>query len=78
MSIRILLVDDHHIFREGLRSLLASQPDFTIPSDDWVHVVRICQLVQGLPLGIELAAAWAKVLSCQEIATEIAIVIANC
>ena len=30
------------------------------------------QLVEGLPLGIELAAAWIRVLSCEEIAQEIA------
>jgi predicted ATPase/DNA-binding SARP family transcriptional activator len=35
------------------------------------HVQRICRLVEGMPLGIELAAAWVPVLSCQEIASEI-------
>ena len=30
MSIRILLADDHRILREGLRSLLAQQPDVTV------------------------------------------------
>lgn len=34
-------------------------------------VERICQLVEGMPLGIELAAAWVRVISCQEIASEI-------
>jgi len=34
-------------------------------------VIRVCRLVEGLPLGIELAAAWTPVLSCQEIAREI-------
>jgi len=34
-------------------------------------VVRICQLVQGMPLAIELAASWAKTLSCVAIAAEI-------
>ena len=34
-------------------------------------VTRICQLVEGLPLGIELAATWVKFLSCDEIALEI-------
>lgn len=34
-------------------------------------IIRICQLVGGLPLGLELAAAWARMLSCEEIAGEI-------
>jgi predicted ATPase/DNA-binding XRE family transcriptional regulator len=34
-------------------------------------VAQICQLVDGLPLGIELAAAWATTLSCEEIAREL-------
>ncbi|HLY27825.1 MAG TPA: BTAD domain-containing putative transcriptional regulator, partial [Aggregatilineales bacterium] len=32
---------------------------------------RICRLVEGLPLGIELAAAWVQVLSCEQIAAQI-------
>jgi predicted ATPase/DNA-binding XRE family transcriptional regulator len=34
--------------------------------------LQICRLVEGLPLAIELAAAWLRVLSCTEIAAEIA------
>jgi predicted ATPase/transcriptional regulator with XRE-family HTH domain len=44
---------------------------FTLASEDRPAVLRICQLVEGLPLGIELAAAWVLSLSCQEIAAEI-------
>ena len=44
---------------------------FQLAESDKVHVVRICQLMEGIPLGIELAASWVHVLSCQEIATEI-------
>lgn len=43
---------------------------FSIQWDDQ-HVIRICRLVAGIPLGIELAAAWVSMLSPQEIAGEI-------
>ena len=35
------------------------------------HIAKICQLVEGLPLALELAAGWVKTLSCREIADEI-------
>lgn len=35
------------------------------------EVARICQLVSGMPLGIELAAAWLKMVPCPQIAREI-------
>ncbi len=35
-------------------------------------VLRICTLVEGMPLGIELAAAWLKVMPCAQIAAEVA------
>lgn len=38
---------------------------------DYPAIVRICQLVGGMPLGIELAAAWVRLLTCAEIAAEI-------
>ena len=33
--------------------------------------IRIAQMLEGLPLGLELAATWTSTLSCQEIAAEI-------
>src|SRR5512135_1763447 len=39
--------------------------------EDYPAIVRICQLVDGNPLGLELAAAWVRTLSCDEIAQEI-------
>lgn len=45
--------------------------DFALAMDSLADVGRICRLVEGLPLAIELAAAWVRVLSCQEIAAEI-------
>lgn len=48
-----------------------SDTGFTLSADELPHVNHICRLVEGMPLGIELAAAWVSVLSCQEIAREI-------
>jgi predicted ATPase/DNA-binding SARP family transcriptional activator len=47
------------------------RPNFMLTPENQAAVARICELVQGLPLGIELAAAWADVLAPVEIAAEI-------
>jgi predicted ATPase/class 3 adenylate cyclase/uncharacterized protein HemY len=47
------------------------QPDFTLTSDTIGDVVAICRLVEGMPLAIELAAAWIVVLAPSEIVAEI-------
>jgi len=39
--------------------------------EDLPAILRICQLVEGMPLAIELAAAWVRTLICDEIAKEI-------
>ncbi|MDY6876581.1 MAG: tetratricopeptide repeat protein [Chloroflexota bacterium] len=44
---------------------------FLLSETETPHVVRICQLVEGMPLGVELAAAWAAVRPCEEIAREV-------
>jgi predicted ATPase/DNA-binding SARP family transcriptional activator len=41
------------------------------PRAEWPHVVRICRLVEGLPLAIELAAAWVRTLPCGDLAQAI-------
>jgi len=48
-----------------------ARPGFELNAEDKMGVVRLCQLVEGLPLAIELAAAWVRVLSPAEIANEI-------
>lgn len=45
--------------------------DFTLTAEDLLYVEQICRLVEGSPLGLELAAAWVRTLSCREIAREI-------
>jgi predicted ATPase len=47
------------------------EPAFALDDAGYSQVLRICRLVDGMPLGIELAASWASVLSCAEIADEI-------
>ena len=47
------------------------QPGFEPADVDLAEISRICRLVQGMPLGILLAAAWMGVLSPAEIAAEI-------
>jgi predicted ATPase/DNA-binding XRE family transcriptional regulator len=47
------------------------RPKFTPTTANAQAIVRICQLVGGMPLGIILAAAWVEVLSCDEIVIEL-------
>ncbi len=57
-----------NLFFERMRQ---SDPSLTLSEENSVAALRICQQVEGFPLGIELAAAWTSILSCVEIAGEI-------
>ncbi|HEX5502342.1 MAG TPA: tetratricopeptide repeat protein [Thermomicrobiales bacterium] len=46
------------------------RPDFALAAER-AGVVRLCRLVEGLPLALELAAVWVRILSCAAIADEI-------
>lgn len=48
------------------------QPHFTLTPESLPAVVQICRLVHGLPLGIELAAAWVRHRTLDEIAAGLA------
>ena len=48
-----------------------ARPGFVLDEKERLQALRICRLVAGMPLGIELAAAWVSMLSCAEIADEI-------
>lgn len=54
-----------------MNSATRAQPAFELTVDNLDVVARICRLVQGMPLGIVLAAAWLAMLSLEEIAQEI-------
>lgn len=47
------------------------QHSFTLTRAYKPAISRICRLVGGMPLGIELASAWVRVLPCEVIADEI-------
>ncbi|RKX71006.1 hypothetical protein DRP53_02990 [candidate division WOR-3 bacterium] len=46
------------------------RPDFRIKKEDRKDIVTICRLLNGMPLGIELAASWIGVLKPRQIVDE--------
>ena len=54
-----------------LQAARRADPEFVLRGEDYPAIVQICQMVEGIPLGIELAAAWVPALTCHEIASEI-------
>jgi predicted ATPase/DNA-binding XRE family transcriptional regulator len=55
-----------------LQAAQRSRQDFSLETaDERRALLQICQLVGGMPLGLELAAAWVDVLSLSDIAAEI-------
>jgi len=56
------------LFTNSARRL---QPEFDLKQENYFHLVNICCMLDGLPLGMELAASWSELLSVEEIGTEI-------
>jgi predicted ATPase/transcriptional regulator with XRE-family HTH domain len=54
-----------------LQNARRAKADFTITREEQSALVRICHLLEGIPLALELAATWVGMLSCEEIAAEI-------
>lgn len=62
---------DPHLFSSiklFVDSARRARPDFELSAEDASHVAAVCRAVEGSPLAIELAAAWTRLLSCDEIA----------
>ncbi|MDX8149499.1 LuxR C-terminal-related transcriptional regulator [Lentzea sp. BCCO 10_0061] len=45
----------------------ASMPDFAVGAENWPQVVELCRVLGGVPLAIELAAAWLRILPLDEV-----------
>jgi len=75
-SIEGLTIDDGNLKKNSALQLFEQsarqiQPGFELNSLVLPAVMKICQLVDGMPLAIVLAAAWIDTLSVEEIAMEI-------
>ena len=53
------------------RRVQGVQPKFILSDEDREAAARICVMVEGLPLAIELAAAWVRSLGCAAVAEAI-------
>jgi predicted ATPase/DNA-binding SARP family transcriptional activator len=55
-----------------LQSAKRNQPDFAIRNEnDLTYLSRICRMVAGMPLALEMAASWVDMLGLEEIASEL-------
>ena len=62
---------DYNAVRLFLQSARYLQPDLEATDDNLLEIIRICRLVEGIPLGIILAAAWVELLTLEEIVIEL-------
>jgi predicted ATPase len=69
--IAIERVEDFTAGQLFLQAAQRTRADLEIQGKDNISVVRVCNLLEGMPLALELAAAWVRVLSVEEIAAEI-------
>ncbi len=68
---RVEVVGTYGAVELFLQNARRVQAGFEPSPEDLRAIVDVCKLVDGMPLALELAAAWVKTLSCQEIAAEI-------
>ncbi|MBZ0305206.1 MAG: tetratricopeptide repeat protein, partial [Anaerolineae bacterium] len=64
-------VENYGAVQLFLQAARRVRPDFVLTDADKPYVAQICRSVEGMPLGVELAAAWLQMLTCREIAQEI-------
>lgn len=64
-------LEAYEAVRLFLQRARQTQASFSPTGAELIEIVRICQLVEGMPLGLELAAGWVHTLGCHDIAMEI-------
>ena len=70
-SEKVEKLEDYSAVALFLECARRTRTGFMLRPENQFSIVRICQLVAGMPLAIELAASWVRSLSCQEIAQQI-------
>lgn len=64
-------ISDYSAIRLFVQHARRADPHFTLSEADAPSIVRICQLTEGVPLSIELAATWVRAMTPSELADEI-------
>ena len=67
----VINVGDYSAVQLFLHNARRMKADALLSEDERRYAIRICQLVGGMPLGIEIASSWVRTLSCKEIVQEI-------
>jgi predicted ATPase/DNA-binding CsgD family transcriptional regulator len=70
LPLEIETLEESDAIRLFLQRTRQACPNYVLNSQDAPHIIHICRLVQGMPLGILLAAAWMEHFSPQEIAVQ--------
>jgi predicted ATPase/DNA-binding SARP family transcriptional activator/Tfp pilus assembly protein PilF len=63
-------IEAHGAIRLFVQSVQRVQGKFSL-AENSLAVTRICQLVEGMPLALELAAGWLWTMSCEQVADQI-------
>ncbi|MEW6717208.1 MAG: tetratricopeptide repeat protein [Chloroflexota bacterium] len=64
-------VEQYSAVRLFIQCVRRSNPDYKPTTADLPHIVKLCRLLEGFPLAIELAAPWVQVLDCASIVKNI-------
>lgn len=64
-------IEEYSAAQLFLGSARRARVGFSLSEAEKPAVIQLCRMLEGLPLGLELAASWVRVLSCKDIAQEL-------